>query len=413
MKHANLVNIDEARFIKASVLHTSIFPTATGRGGTIFLLSSAGKNYSEFQRFVTENIVADMEELEQGINPNVICKTRDKKPFDKNRMDNVMVFEGRRCIISNYREMVLENPTYALSIHRAKQEGEQSESFKTQYENMFLSTSSSSFFDPKSLSEQYKDIFLEENIEKYLNTPKWTIFMGFDVASTNDSSVLTIKAIESSYGQNRKSKVIALYIMNPNKNSNLDSLLNQCHAVADLVKRYKASALVVDESGIGKSATVYIKEALMRDRYYGINQGNIFPVVITSGNRNSIIEFYYNRIQSGLEMFGKFDKTWNEEEVLKALYINAKSSTSEEATNIMFMYEHLKFTRTAYKDEKSGMLKVDYRSADLKFLGDDFVLSSALCSWALSLNPAIMNLDQGISPISFNSSTGRGWGSRF
>ena len=401
-KHCNLLLVDEAKFLNTSVIYSSIAPTAGGRGGQIFFLSSASKDYCEFQKLVFNNIITDMDEDDKGIINGVICKTRDGSSFDKTRVDNVQVFEGKRCFIQNWREMILENNTYALTIHRAKQEGENSESFKTQYENMFLSTMSSTFFDPKTLSENYPKIFEDENVQKYLNNPMWTIIAGWDISVTGDNSVLIIKAVESSYGQNRVSKVLFKFIMNPSKSSTIDAVLRQCEAVSDIIMKYKIKAIAIDESGVGKSAGVYIKEILLKQRYYDIDPEKIFPVVFTSGNRSTILDFYYNRIQSNLERFGFVDKEWYNEDFLKPLYINATGLLSEEALDIMFIYEHMKFSRVVYKDEKTGMVKVDFRQAELNFLHDDMVFSSALCSWLLNEFPDVINLSEKVSIHSNN-----------
>ena len=235
-------------------------------------------------------------------------------------------------------------------------------------------------------------MFENDNIQKYLNDPKYTIIAGLDPAVTGDNSLMFIKALESGFGEDRTTKIIAIYMLNPMKDKNLESIVSQSKSVAQLIEQYDIKSLVVDESGVGKSMTNYIKDELRRMRYYRIDYKNIVEYVITSGNRNTLLEYYYNRIQSGLEKFFGYSKEMLEEENLKKLYVNALKSNSEKALEIITLYEHVKFVRTVYKDEKTNQVRVEYRQAELNFLHDDSIFSSALCSHILSINPTLTNL---------------------
>lgn len=171
--------------------------------------------------------------------------------------------------------------------------------------------------------------------------------------------------------------------------------------------------MAVDESGVGKSACSYISQMAREERYFGINQKHLFPVVITSGNKVDLLDNYYNRIQNGLEEFFYIPKEWEDEEFLKKLYVNALRRTDEDATKIIFSFEHMKFTRNQIKDPNTEIVKVVYKQSPLNFLHDDTINASMLASYIVKADPTITSMDTKISPISFNTASGRGWGSRF
>ena len=374
------------------VIYGSMLPTLGNRNGVFVALSSASHDYCLFQDMIEKNIISDMEDVENGNFPDIQYSTWDGSSYDKSRPDNIMEFVGRTCYIAHWSSMVLQNNGYALAISRAIANGRDDPDFATQYDNKFLSKKTSTFFDIKELHNNYTKMFEHDNVQKYLNDPKYTIIAGLDPAVTGDNSLMFIKALESGFGEDRVTKIIAIYMLNPMKDKNLESIVSQAKSVAQLVENYDIKSLVVDESGIGKSMTNYIKDELRRMRYYRIDYRNIVEYVITSGNRNTLLEYYYNRIQSGLEKFFGYSKEMLEEENLKKSYVNALKSNSEKALEIITLYEHIKFVRTVYKDEKTNQVKVEYRQAELNFLHDDSIFSSALCSHILSINPTLTNL---------------------
>ncbi len=389
-KHANLLLADESKFLSKRVLHGSLLPTTGSRQGIFCMLSSAHDVFSEFQAQVERNIIDDLNDIENGHNIEII--TWDGKPLDKNRIDMVKVFNGRRHFQQHWEHMVLHNQGYALSVAkelRAVENNRDDKSFATMYDNKFLSRKSSSFFDIKDLRSSFKTMFEDDNINKYLESSKYFLVGGWDVAITTDFSRLTIKAIESGYGENRKSKLIAQFVLNPTKNKNIDNLLSQCQTVVDIIKEYNLKALAIDESGVGKSAKQYIIDMLLKERYIGINPQNIFDIVITSGNRVALLDYYYNRLQSGLESFPAIPKEWEDDEYLKKLYVNHLKALDSKSQWIAFVFEHLKFTRTDIKDEKTGQIKTVYAQSSENYLHDDTIFSSLLASIILQKNPTI------------------------
>ena len=157
-------------------------------------------------------------------------------------------------------------------------------------------------------------------------------------------------------------------MLNPMKNKNSEHILNQAKSVVEIIKQYKLKSLVIDESGVGKSMSNYIKDILREEFSFIIDPKNIIGVVITSGNRTQLLDYYYNRIQSGMERFFHIPKEWEEEEFLKKMYVNSLKLSSEEALKIMTIYEHSKFIRSIIKNEETSMIKITYTQAQLNFL---------------------------------------------
>jgi RNA binding exosome subunit len=413
-KHGNLHLSDEIKFLSRKVLNTSLLPTVGQRVGIFVGLSSAHDEYSEYQNIVEKNIINDIiDSEEKGV--ELYFKTWDgKKSLDRNRLDNIRIFKGKRHFQQHWEELITQNQGYAIAVDReldAVGNNRDDPSFATQYDNKFLSKKSSSFFDVKELSENISYIFEETEINayRYLSDPKYCIIAGWDIAITGDHSYLTIKALESGYGENRKTKLLYKFMLNPTMDKNLDSLVEQCKSVAMLIQKYNIKAIATDGSGVGKSNSSYILSELRNVRYYDMDENNVLEIVITSGNRTNILNYYYNRIQSGLELFQFIPKDWYDEETLKRLYMNTSKSTDPKSLYIRFIYEHLKFTRTEVKD-KNDVIHTEYRQSEEAFMHDDTISSSALCSYIVSLLPDITNTSEA-PEISQN--TGSRSGARF
>ena len=248
-----------------------------------------------------------------------------------------------------------------------------------------------------------KIVFEDDNINKYLENGNYTIIGGVDPAVTGDNSLMFIKALESGFGSNRTTKIIAMYMLNPMKNKNTEHILNQARNVVELIKQFKIRSLVVDESGVGKSMTNYIKDILREQSSFIIDHKNILPVVITTANRSDILDFYYNRIQSGQELFFGIPKEWESEDYLKPLYINSLKLSSEEALKVITIFEHMKFVRTLTKNEETGLVKPIFKQSEASFLHDDSLFASSLCSWILKERPDITNFGYEKPDIGFNS----------
>ena len=412
-KHLSLILFDEFKFVNdRRVVYGSILPTLGAKNGIFIALSSASHDYCLFQDLCEKNKIDDMEDFYNDKN-KVEYTTWNGRPFDKNMADNVKTFTGVRHFEQHFEEMITQSSSYSLAVARALMNGRDNPEFAVMYDNKFLSKKTSTFFDIRELRETYTSIFLDENNQKYLDNPKYCLIGALDCSVTGDNSIFTIKALESGYGEARKTKVIEMFMLNPQKNKATEHIYRQAEMVAELIIKYKLSAVVIDGSGIGKSCGTYVQDNLRMNKYFGIDYKNIIELVITSGNRTQLLDYYYNRIHGGLELFFGMPKSWEDEEYLKNLYVNAVKSPSEEALKVIFAYEHMKFSRALIKDANSGQIKTEYRQANLNYLHDDSIFSSAMCSWILHTNPTLTNINNNVSPISFNSSTGRGWGSRF
>ena len=402
-KHTNLLLSDETKFINSrKVLYGSMLPTCGSRNGVFLALSSASHDYCIFQELCEKNKIEDIEDLNNGYD-KIEYTTWDGSNFDKNRPDNTKSFTGRRHFEQHWEDMVFEYNSYALTVSRAMANGRDDPEFSVMYDNKFLSKKTSTFFDIKILRDNYKHIFIDDNIQKYLDNPAYTLTGGWDIAVTGDNSILTIKAYEGSIGVNRRSKVIALFMLNPRKDKNSDSVYNQCKSVVELIKQYKLVGLVIDGSGVGKSSSVYIHDILREERYYRIQAKDVVEIVITSGNKTNLLENYHNRIQNGMESFFNVPQSWENEDYLKPLYINSLKLVSEDALKILFIYEHVKFCRTIVKNEKDDSTKIVFAQAQLSWIHDDFVNSSSLCNEILNINPSICNIGFEKPDIGFNN----------
>lgn len=412
-KHLNLLLSDEFKFMTdRRVVYGSMLPTTAARGGSFIALSSASRDYCLFQDMCEKNKILDMED-HYSEKYKIEYTTWDGNEFDKTRVDNVKTFVGVRHFEQHFEEMITQSSSYSLAVSKALMNGREDPEFAVMYDNKFLSKKTSTFFDIKELKNTYKEMFVDDNIQKYLDNPRYCLIGALDCAVTGDNSIFSIKALESGYGEARKTKLIAMYMLNPEKNKATEHIYRQSEMISDLIIQYKLNAVAIDGSGVGKSCATYVQDNLRMRKYFGINYKQIVEVVITSGNRVELLDYYYNRLQGGLEILFAIPKQWEDEEYLKGLYVNAVKTPSEQALNIIFAYEHVKFTRLVIKDEKTNQVKVEYRQANLNYLHDDSIWSSALCSCLIKMFPTITNVNTSVSPISFNTATGRGWGSRF
>lgn len=390
-KHGQLLLSDESKFLSKKVIHGSMLPTMGNRMGIFVELSSAHDEWSEFQNQVEQNIAMDKKDHDE-FNTKCLYSTWGDKELDINAVDKVKTFNGRRHFEQHWEDMIMQNPGYATAVARELQavgNNRDDREFATMYDNKFLSRKTSSFFDINDLSKEMPKIFESEHVSRYINNPNYVIISGWDIGVTGDSSVLTIKALESGFGENRKTKLLYLYLMNPDFDKKRDSVLRQCERVCKLIKIHNIQALTIDESGVGKSAKNYIVDILTHESYYDLMEDKIKDLVITIANRGQLLEYYYKRIQSGLEIFQHIPKQWFEEDYLKRSYMNCVKSAKPDDMWVKFVHEHVKFTRAVIKDEKTGMTKLSFLQSEENYLHDDNPLSSALCSWNIYEYPDI------------------------
>lgn len=324
------------------------------------LLSSAHEKWSLFQEYVEENMKLDIEDHE---NLGTRC-IRSGSIETKN-----LCFNGRRLFIQHWEQMVKSNGVYAMTVQRALKSvgGDRNEeSFATQYDNLFLSVKTSTFFDAKQLLAS-GTCFQQYNPSKYINNEKYVIVAGVDFAIVEDISDMTIKAIPNGWGTDRDSILIAKYVLNPSKDKGADAIVKQLNRVYDYVVMYNVQYIIFDETGLGKSAPELFKELLRKKFYTKLPESNVFGIEFKANRRTEILEHYWGRIQSGKEILPMIDKAWTEEETMKPMYMNAVKRIDEGSCYIRHLYEHMMFNRTETKNNK-GELCIDYRQSDYKWL---------------------------------------------
>ena len=345
------------------------------------MLSSAHDKWSAFQDFVDKNMLSDREDNEDKGTRCIITGSTETKN---------LCFNGRRHFQQHWDRMIDHNDEYAMTIDRALESVSQNRedpSFATQYDNLFLSKKSSSFFDLNELKEL--GIFKYYNPHEFINNPKYVIVAGWDIAVTGDVSDLTIKAIENGFGLDRKSHLLFRMVMNPSKSKQSDSVYNQIVPLLKWLKIYGVSAIAIDESGVGKSAGNYLSERMRSEMYTKLFENNIFSIVFNNKNRFEILENYYNRLQSGLEIMPIIPESWYNDETLRNIYIANKDNLGEEACWIRFVHEHVRFGRTEILNERTNMMTVDFRQTNERYIHDDSLFGSALASACLLLNPNV------------------------
>ena len=210
-------------------------------------------------------------------------------------------------------------------------------------------------------------------------------------AVTGDVSDFTIKAIPNTWGTNRETILLYKYVMNPTKDKATDSVVNQLPKIFKYVKLYNISAIVFDETGIGKSSPELFRELLRKECYTKMSEENVFGVEFKAKRRTDILEFYWGRIQSGKEIMPEFPKQWEDEDIMKRMYMEAVTRIDGQSCYIRHLYEHRMFNRNEIKDEQGNII-VDYRQSNYKFLHDDSIFSSAITSYILMLRPDIHSL---------------------
>ena len=164
---------DESKFLTKQAIQTSLLPTVGGRNGIFVMLSSAHKYWSQYQEYVETNMKKDEEDKENYGTP---CEQSGSM------VDGNLCFNGRRCFVQHWSQMIKYNNLYAMTVQRALNavDGNQDEeSFATQYNNKFLAIKTSSFFDIKQLSDNGKT-FQNYNAYQYLNNVNYCVIGAVD-----------------------------------------------------------------------------------------------------------------------------------------------------------------------------------------------------------------------------------------
>jgi len=348
--------VDEAKFLSRRAITQNLLPITTTRSGVFLMLSSANDKWCEFQDYCFKNRELDIIDTEEK------GSRLRRKGSDETKN---LYFYGRRHYQNHWEYMVKSDPKYmmAISTHlNAVGNNREDTSFATQRDNLFLSKKTSSFFDINEL--EGIGIFQYYNPHTFINNPRYVIVGGLDIAVSGDISDFTIKAIENGYGMDRKSYILFRMVMNPTKSKQADSVYNQMKSVFQWIRDMRAV------------------------RYTKLHEKNIFPIVFNNKNRFEILEHYYNRIQSGLEIMPKIPEEYKVDEQLRNMYIKNKDKFDDESNWIRFVHEHAKFGRNEIKDN-NDMVKVEYRQANEKYLHDDAIFSSSIASSCLLYNPNV------------------------
>lgn len=229
-------------------------------------------------------------------------------------------------------------------------------------------------------------------------------------AITGDISDFTIKAVPNTWGEQREAVLLFKYVMNPSKDKASDSVYKQLFRIFDYVRTYKITALMFDETGLGKSSPELFREILRQKNYTLLSEDNVVGFEFKQKKKNDLLEYYWGRIQSGKEVLPKIPKAWQNEDDMKRLYMAAVDKVDETSCLIRHIYEHMMFSRNEHKNDKDEVI-VDYKQANYKWLHDDSIMSSAMCSYILHIKPDICNYNQKPKVNSLKSSriTRRRW----
>lgn len=370
------------------------------------MLSSAHDKWSFYQDVVERNMQLDLEDFH---NFGTRCITTGS-----NETKNLS-FNGRRLFVQHWEEMIKYNNLYAMTVQRALtsvDNNRDEEEFATQYDNRFLSVKTSSFFDIIALRKENL-VFKHYDANQYLNNTNYCIIAGVDLAISGDTSDFTIKAVPNTWGTNREAILLFKYVMNPSKDKGIDAVINQLHRIFKYVKLYNISAIIFDETGLGKSSPELFKEILRKENYIKMPESQVYGFEFKAKKRTDLLEFYWGRIQSGKEIMPLVPKEWDDEDKLKRLYIDSLDKIDEKSCYIRHIHEHAMFNRSEVKNEK-GEIIIDYRQANYRYIHDDSVFASGLCSYILYLNPNIHSLGETVQMTRVNTANvlrGR-WGRR-
>lgn len=367
--HVDLLLSDEAKFYPRTNLHRSVLPCVNGRTGIKVLISSADEYYSEYQNIVERNI----------------------REYKK---DGIV-----RHIEFHWKDMVKYNPSYKIAVMGALAalDGNRNDpSFATQYDNKFLSKGGSSFFG----MEYMKNIRAVQNYDplRYM-TNEYVIIGGYDIAVTGDSSILTFKAIPNGMGENRKSFLLASIVMNPSKNEEVDIMPRQIPRVCELMAHFNCKAIVVDCTGLGNGADLLLKEEVRNNLELfkdGFDENNIIGFKYAEKNKTDILDYYMNRLKSGLEILPDihdYETLSSDDSYCESVYKSCYNNPDEDMypQMVRFLVEHKNFTRKAVINEATKTTKTVFVQAQFKWLHDDTIFSSAKASWVLRLFPYLTN----------------------
>lgn len=371
--HVDLLLGDEAKFYSRQNLFKSVLPCVGGRTGIKVLISSADEYYCEFQRLVESNI----------------------KEYKK---DNII-----RHIEFHWENMIQYNPSYQITVMsqlKAVGGNRNDPTFATQYDNKFLSSGGSDFFD---ISTMLKCGYIKKwNPQPLMHSSKYVCIAGWDIGVTGDNSILTFKLAPNGQGESRDLILIASIVMNISKLEIRDIVAKQIPRIIETMIYFNCKAIMVDTSGLGNGADILLKEGIIKKIHEfrdGFDISNVIGVKYSESSKVEMFNNYMNRLKAGLEILPHIqdiERLITDDNYCEVLYkqmYNVGGFDDLLPQMVRFYIEHKFFSKKIEYNEKTGASKIRYVQAPLAWLHDDTLNSSALCSQVLRERPYITNFD--------------------
>jgi len=373
--HVDLLLGDEFKMVEKASWDTSILPCLNGKNGLPVCISSTDEFYTFFQSLCEENI----------------------------RLENI---DGeKRHFQGNVTKLAKERPEYALSVSRAKKQlGEHSIAYRTQYGCEFIGKKKQGFFNYEALDDigVFKNYY--NNIDLFLNNPKYVLILGWDYAPIHDNSMLTIKALEEESGTLRKLHFVRQVVLNQSRDVQIDTIKEQVRRTIDVIKEYNIQAIALDATGAGANLRNILIDELLEREDVDIDFNKIIEVKFCLQNRIDILDNYSNRLNSGVEILFEIPEYIRNSENLKRMYNYVENNFDDESEVIRFLYEHNRFNRTS-EILKSGKKNIIYKQAAEYKLKDDTIFSSALATHLLTLFPKLSYIENNIGNVDFLSTS--------
>lgn len=389
--HVDLAILDEAKMIEKQIFLTSLLPTLGGRSGILLCISSASNKHCYFQELVVKNCEFDYELKENGRN---YIKYDGK--FNQVGYDHF----GETLFVKNFRTMIRDNFQYVQTIGRfldtigadiSDIDNVTDESWRSQYENIFSSSRTSTFFDIGDLDAT--NSFSSYSPSQYIGNKDWNIVAGWDVAVDGDNSVVTIKAVENKVGLNKKSILLYLECLNPKKDPVSESTYNQVQKVIYFIQLYGIKSICIDTTGLGKGLDLYLKDCLKSQNLLVINFKDIHGIQINSKSRFELLEFYHKRLSTGYEVLPNIDSSLKDEVYQKRKYGISANDFTEDGMYVKFIHEHSRFSRIVGINKNTGIEYIIYEQEKANYLHDDMIFSSALASYCININPNMIKMN--------------------
>ena len=187
--------------------------------------------------------------------------------------------------------------------------------------------------------------------------------------------------------------------MNESKNEESDIMARQIPRVCELMAHFNCKAIVVDCTGLGNGADLLLKEEVRNNLELfkdGFDENNIIGFKYAEKNKTDILDYYMNRLESGLEILPDihdYETLSSDDSYCESVYKSCYNNPDEDMypQMVRFLVEHKNFTRKAIINEATKTTKTVFVQAQFKWLHDDTIFSSAKASWVLRLFPYLTN----------------------